>query len=137
MGIDVAGLVSMARHGMFKAGLIPHELHEVAKRAAETGSPLGITPDKFEDRVEWMADEHDVEIPVDEEEADVLAVMSSIEIQKYPQSIAATAKILNAAGEKWTFRLDGFCSLAATSPGYARTRPFTWSASRLAVSPPR
>ena len=39
MGIDIAGLVSMARHGMFKAGLIPHELHEVAKKAAETGSP--------------------------------------------------------------------------------------------------
>jgi Fe-S oxidoreductase len=108
MGIDIAGLVSMARHGMFKAGLIPHELHEVAKRAAETGSPLGITPEKFEDRIEWMADEHEVDIPVDVEQADVLAVMSSIEIQKYPQSIAATAKILNAAGEKWTFRLDGF-----------------------------
>ena len=108
MGIDIAGLVSMARHGMFKAGLIPHELHEVAKRAAETGSPLGITAEKFDDRIEWMADEHDVEIPVNAEEADVLAVMSSIEIQKYPQSIAATAKILNAAGEKWTFRLDGF-----------------------------
>jgi Fe-S oxidoreductase len=34
--------------------------------------------------------------------------MSSIEIQKYPESIAATAKILNAAGENWTFRTDGF-----------------------------
>ena len=55
-----------------------------------------------------MADEHDVEIPVDVEQADVLAVMSSIEIQKYPESIAATAKILNATGESWTFRTDGF-----------------------------
>ena len=108
MGIDIAGLVSMARHGMFKAGLIPHELHEVAKKASETGSPLGITPDKFEERVEWMADEHDVDIPMDVEQADVLAVMSSIEIQKSPQSIAATAKILTAAGESWTFRKDGF-----------------------------
>ena len=34
--------------------------------------------------------------------------MSSIEIQKYPDSMAATAKILNAAGESWTFRSDGF-----------------------------
>jgi len=108
MGIDIAGMVSMARHGMFKAGLIPHELHETAKKAAETGSPLGVTPDKFEDRLEWMADEHDVEIPVDKEKADVLAVMSSIEIQKYPESMAATAKILNATGDSWTFRTDGF-----------------------------
>ncbi len=108
MGIDIAGMVSMARHGMFKAGLVPKELHETAARAAETGSPLGITPEKFAERVEWMADEHDVEIPLDAEKADVLAVMSSIEIQKYPESIAATAKILNAAGESWTFRTDGF-----------------------------
>jgi Fe-S oxidoreductase len=104
MGIDIAGLVSMARHGMFKAGLIPHELHEVAKTAAETGSPLGISGEKFAERAEWMGDEHDVEIPMDEEQADVLAVMSSIEINKYPESMAATAKILNAAGESWTFR---------------------------------
>ena len=78
MGIDIAGLVSMARHGMFKAGLIPHELHEVAKTAAETGSPLGISGEKFAERADWMGDEHDVEIPMDEEQADVLAVMSSI-----------------------------------------------------------
>jgi Fe-S oxidoreductase len=108
MGIDVAGLVSMARHGMFKAGLIPHELHEVAQRAAETGSPLGMTAEKFDERIEWMSDEHDVDIPVDKDQADVLALISSIEIQKYPQSIAATAQILNAAGEDWTFRLDGY-----------------------------
>ena len=108
MGIDVAGLVSMARHGMFKAGLIPQELHDVALRAAETGSPLGVTPDKFRERVEWMADEHEVEIPIDEERADVLAVMSSIEIQKYPDSIAATAKVLNAIGESWTFHTGGY-----------------------------
>jgi heterodisulfide reductase subunit C len=108
MGIDIAGMVSMARHGMFKAGLVPHELHETAKTAAETGSPLGVTPEKFEERLEWMADEHEVDIPLDVEKADVLAVMSSIEIQKYPQSMAATAKILNATGESWTFRTDGF-----------------------------
>ncbi len=108
MGIDIAGMVSMARHGMFKAGLVPHELHETAKTAAETGSPLGITPEKFEDRLDWMADEHDIEIPLDKEKADVLCCMSSIEIQKYPDSMAATAKIMNAAGESWTFRTDGF-----------------------------
>ena len=108
MGIDIAGLVSMARHGMNKAGLVPQELYDAASRANETGSPLGITPATFEDRCDWMADEHDVEIPVNKEQADVLALMSSIEINKYPQSIAATAKILNAAGENWTFHLDGF-----------------------------
>ncbi len=108
IGIDIAALIGMARHGMFKAGLIPHELHAIAERAHVDGSPLGVTPKSFEDRVQWMGDEHDVEMNIDQEQADVLAVMSSIEIQKYPQSMAATAKILNAMGESWTFRTDGF-----------------------------
>ena len=108
VGIDIATLVSMARHGMYKAGLVPHELHAVAERAEVDGSPLGITPKLFEQRIEWMADEHEVDINLDQEKADVLAVMSSIEIQKYPDAMAATAKILNAAGESWTFRSDGF-----------------------------
>lgn len=108
VGIDIATLVSMARHGMYKAGLVPHELHAVAERAEVDGSPLGITPKLFEQRIEWMEDEHEVDINLDQEQADVLAVMSSIEIQKYPDAMAATAKVLNAAGESWTFRTDGF-----------------------------
>jgi Fe-S oxidoreductase len=73
MGIDIATLVGQARHGMFQAGLIPDELHEVAQRAK-----------------------------------DILVAMSSIEIMKYPNAIGATAKILNALGEKWTFRTEGY-----------------------------
>ncbi len=34
MGIDIASLVSQARHGMFHAGLVPHELWAVAERGA-------------------------------------------------------------------------------------------------------
>jgi len=50
----------------------------------------------------------EVESNLDKDKAEVLVVMSSIEIQKYPDSMAATAKILNATGESWTFRTDGF-----------------------------
>jgi Fe-S oxidoreductase len=108
MGIDIASLVSMARHGMFQAGLVPHELYAVTERAKVDGSPLGVTPQVFEDRLEWMEDEHEVDINIDKDEADILVVMSSIEIQKYPEAMAATAKVLNAMGESWTFRTDGF-----------------------------
>ena len=108
MGIDIATLIGQARHGMFKAGLIPDELHAVAQRAREEGSPLGATAEVFEDRAEWMADEHETEVHIDEDEADILVTMSSIEIMKYPDAIGATAKILNALGEKWTFRTEGY-----------------------------
>jgi len=108
MGIDIATLVGQARHGMFKAGLIPDELHEVAMRAKEEGSPLGATASVFEDRADWMGDEFDTDVNIDEDQADVMVAMSSIEIMKYPHAIGATAKILNALGESWTFRTEGF-----------------------------
>jgi Fe-S oxidoreductase len=108
MGIDIASMVSLARHGMFKAGLVPHELHAVAERAEVDGSPLGVTPKVFADRIEWMEDEHEVDINIDKDEADILVVISSVEIQKYPAAFAATAKVLNAMDESWTFRSDGF-----------------------------
>ena len=108
MGIDIAALVGLARHAMFEAGLVPHELWAVAERAAREGSPLGATPKVFEERIEWMGDEHEVEMHVDQDKADVLVTMSSIEIQKYPESMAAVAKVLNHMGLSWTFRTDGY-----------------------------
>ncbi|HSD61033.1 MAG TPA: (Fe-S)-binding protein, partial [Burkholderiales bacterium] len=108
MGIDIASLISQARHGMFQAGLVPHELWAVAERGAREGSPLGATPKVFKDRCEWLADDHEVEIPVDKDKADVLCTMSSIEIMKFPDSIVATAKIMKHLGVDWTFRSDGY-----------------------------
>ncbi len=52
--------------------------------------------------MEWVADEWDVDIPIDKKGADTLVVFSSIEIMKFPENIADIAKILNAAGENWT-----------------------------------
>jgi Fe-S oxidoreductase len=45
---------------------------------------------------------------LNKDKADILVVISSIEIQKYPAAFAATAKVLNAVGESWTYRSDGF-----------------------------
>ena len=45
---------------------------------------------------------------MDKEKADVLVTISSIEIMKYPNAMAATAKILNHMGVDWTYRTDGY-----------------------------
>jgi len=108
MGIDIASLVGLARHAMFHAGLVPHELWAVAERAEREGSPLGATPKVLKDRIEWLADEHDVDIPLDKARADILATLSSIEIMKYPQSIVALARVLGHMGADWTLRSDGY-----------------------------
>jgi Fe-S oxidoreductase len=108
MDIDIASLVGLARHGMFAAGLVPHELWAVAERAEREGSPLGATPKVLKERIEWLADDYEVDIPVDAREADVLATFSSIEIMKYPQSLVATAQVLNHAGYSWTVSTSGY-----------------------------
>ena len=108
MGIDIAGLVAQARHGMFAAGLVPHELWAVAERAEREGSPLGATPKVLKDRIEWLSDEYEVDIALDRPKADVLVTLSSIELMKYPKSLVALAKILNRLGTSWTFRSDGY-----------------------------
>jgi len=108
MGIDIAALVGLARHAMFAAGLVPHELWAVAERAEREGSPLGATPKVLKDRIEWLTEEHAVEIPLDKPRAELLVTLSSVEIMKYPQSIAALAKILKRGGFDWTLRTDGY-----------------------------
>ena len=108
MGIDIAALVGLARHAMFAAGLVPHELWAVAERAEREGSPLGATAKVLKERVEWLADEHAVEIALDKPKADIMITLSSIEIMKYPASIVALARVLNTMGADWTLRSDGY-----------------------------
>jgi Fe-S oxidoreductase len=108
MGIDIAGLVGLARKGMFKAGLAPAELVAVAERAEREGSPLGATPKVLRERLEWLSDEHDVPMRLDAPRADVLVTLSSIEIMKYPDALVATARILEQAGASWTITSAGY-----------------------------
>ncbi len=108
MGIDIASLVSLARHAWADAQMVPHELWEPTARAHAEGSPLGASPEVLRDRIEWLEDEHDIKIPMDREKADVLMTVSSIEIMKYPESIVALAKVFKHVGLNWTFRSDGY-----------------------------
>jgi Fe-S oxidoreductase len=107
-GIDIAGLIALARHGMSAAGLVPHELWAVAQRAEQEGSPLGATPKVFKERIDWLSDDYEIAIPLDKASAEVICTLSSIEIMKYPKSIVAMAKVMNHLGLNWTFRSDGY-----------------------------
>jgi len=102
MGIELADLIFDVRTGMAQAGVVPDDLEEAVQKQLDEGSPLGVTDDVFADRLDWVQDDWEVELPVDKQGADTLVVFSSIEIMKFPQNIAAIAKIMNAAGENWT-----------------------------------
>lgn len=120
MGIDVASVVAVTRQAFVAAGLGPPDLLQAADASRDKGSPLGLSPEKLEERIEWLADDNEIEIPLDKPKADVLLTVSSIETMKYPQSIVAMAKLMNHAGVDWTFSSKGYES---TNFGYLAGKP--------------
>ena len=102
MGIDLGSLLADVRSGLSAAGAVPKDLMDATLKQLDEGSPLGMTADVWEERLEWVEDEWEVDIPKDVKGADSLVVFSSIEVMKFPTNIAAIAKVLNAAGENWT-----------------------------------
>jgi len=107
MGIQLGPLIHDVRAGLAAAGMVPEDLMAAVNKQLEEGSPLGVTDDVFAERIDWVGDEWDVDIPLDREGAETLVVFSSIEIMKFPENIADIAKILNAAGESWTLSTEG------------------------------
>ncbi|MDE3121209.1 MAG: (Fe-S)-binding protein [Paracoccaceae bacterium] len=108
MGIDIASIVGQARKAWADAGLGPRDLMAAAENSRDHGSPLGLTQEKLVDRVEWLADDDEVDMPLDKPGAEVMLTVSSIEAMKYPKSLSAMAKILNHAGVNWTFSTHGY-----------------------------
>lgn len=107
MGIDIAELVKEARHGMFKAGLIPERLALMDRTAKQWGSPATPAED-LPDILAEVAEEHGVEIPCDLPAADILVTAAPAELGDHTKALAAAAKILNRVGVKWTMHQGGF-----------------------------
>jgi Fe-S oxidoreductase len=107
MGISLGPLIHDVRTGFSKAGMVPADLMAAVDKQMKEGSPLGVTDDVYSDRMEWVADEWEVELPMDKKGAETLVVFSSIEIMKFPENIAAIAKILHTAHEDWTLSCKG------------------------------
>ena len=107
MGIQLGPLIHDVRVGLAAAGVVPDDLMSSVNKQLSEGSPLGVTDEVFAQRLEWVADEWDVELPLDVEGADTLVVFSSIEVMKFPENLADIARLLNAAGERWTLSTQG------------------------------
>jgi Fe-S oxidoreductase len=108
MGIDIATLISKARHGMFQAGLVPDNLWQMARKAQDEGSPLGVTPEMLKETIQVVEKEYGLKIPLDRNEAEVLVSLSSIDILNYPHALSDIARVMNHLGYSWTLRSDGF-----------------------------
>ena len=107
MGIDIAELVKEARHGMFKAGLIPERLALMDRAAEQWGSPATPAED-LPDILAEVSEEHGVAIPCDLPQADILVTAAPAELGDHTKALADAAKILNHIGARWTMHQGGF-----------------------------
>jgi len=107
MGIQIGPLIQEVRAGLAAAGAVPEEVASAVRKQIQKGSPLDVTDKLFDERLEWISDEWGVDLPIDEQGADTLVVFSSIELMKFPQNVVDTARILDAAGERWTLSRKG------------------------------
>jgi Fe-S oxidoreductase len=107
MGIDIAELVKLARHGMYAAGLEPARLALMDRTARQWGSTA--TPgEDLPDILAEIAQAHGVTIPCDLPQADVLVTAAPAELGEHTAALAAAAKILDRAGVRWTMHREGF-----------------------------
>jgi Fe-S oxidoreductase len=107
MGIQIGPLIHEVRTAMAAAEVVPDDLMKATQNQLQVGSPLGVSDDMFEERLEWITDEWEVDIPMDKKGADTLVVFTSIELMKFPTNFAAIATIMNKAGENWTISTKG------------------------------
>lgn len=107
MGIDIAELVKEARHGMFKAGLVPDRLALMDRTARQWGSTA--TPgEDLPDILAEVSAEHGVAIPCDLDSADILVTAAPAELGEHTKALADAARILNRIGARWTMHQGGF-----------------------------
>jgi Fe-S oxidoreductase len=100
MGIDIAGLIEEARHGMARAGLAPAALTQAAAKPAQ--------PAALRQLAERLAREHGVEIPIDRPQAEILCTTTSVDMEHYPAAIVALARIMKHTGASWTYASDAY-----------------------------
>ncbi|MFO1301986.1 MAG: (Fe-S)-binding protein [Burkholderiaceae bacterium] len=107
MGIDIAELVKEARHGMFKAGLVPERLALMDRTARQWGSTA--TPgEDLPDILAEVSGQYKVPIPCNLDSADILVTAAPAELGEHTKALADAAKILDRIGARWTMHQAGF-----------------------------
>jgi Fe-S oxidoreductase len=107
MGINTARGVNVMREALFEAGLAPLELMAVAQEQAGRGTVFGVGPTELKQTLDVLRGQG-IALPLDEPKADVMLVSTVIDVLLYQDALAATARILNHLGARWTLRSAGF-----------------------------
>ncbi|MGD2083337.1 MAG: (Fe-S)-binding protein [Chromatiales bacterium] len=108
VGNDIAYMIRRMREGMVAAGHAPEGLIGASTRAIKIGSPMGVKLQALETQIKHIEKDTGLEIPLDVEGAEYMALLSSMEIMNFPEYIEALARIFKQAGVTWTLCSEAF-----------------------------
>ncbi|MBB4301241.1 Fe-S oxidoreductase [Rhodobium orientis] len=108
VGNDITGMIRKEREGMVAAGYAPEGLIGASARAVRIGSPMGVTLKAVQAQVRHVENDTGLKVPFDQEGAEYLVLMSSMEIMNYPEYLEAIAQIFDHAGLSWTLSSEAF-----------------------------
>jgi Fe-S oxidoreductase len=114
VGNDIAYMISKERAGMVAAGHAPPGLKGATVRAVEIGSPMGATWKTVQAQIRHTEEDTGLKIPVDQQGADYMAIMSGMETVNFPEYLGSLARIFKQAGVSWTLCSD---AVEATNSG--------------------
>ncbi len=107
-GNDISMMIRKAREGMSASGYAPDGIKSASIRAIRLGSPMGVKLVTLEAQIKHVEAETGLKVPVDEEGADYMPLLSSMEIVNYPEYLRALVLIFNQAGASWTLCSEAF-----------------------------
>jgi len=108
VGNDIAYMVRKIREGMSASGNAPDGLKGAVTRTVNIGSPMGIKLPAVKAQMKHVEADYGIAIPLDQEGAEYLVMLSSMEIINFPEYLGAIAKIMRHAGKTWTLCSEAF-----------------------------
>jgi Fe-S oxidoreductase len=108
VGNDIAYMVRKIREGMSASGNSPDGLKGAVTRTVTIGSPMGIKLPAVKAQMKHVEADYGIAIPLDQEGAEYLVMLSSMEVINFPEYLGAIAKIMRHAGKTWTLCSEAF-----------------------------
>jgi Fe-S oxidoreductase len=102
VGNDITYMVRKLREGMAVSGHAPDGIRAATERTLEVGSPMGVKWITIQNVIKAQEAETGLTVPIDQEGAEYMILLSSMEVVNYPEYIGALAKIFHKAGITWT-----------------------------------
>lgn len=108
VGIDITYMLRKQREAFSLSGYVPDGMKKALQRTLEIGSPMGVTLKTLKATLLHVEKDSGLTIPVDRDDAEYMALFSSMEVVNFPEYIKSVARIFDTAGVSWTISSEAF-----------------------------